>query len=129
MRLHRVVVHRLRRVGRVDDHLGGGQAGVEVAVRDVGREARVDLLGRVEAGVAGAELDVVRRGRVLDAHGGGRLLRGLERLGHHRGDELAAVGDVGGLEDAQLAVGDLGQPRGVLVGDDGEDALDRSCRR
>ena len=92
-------------------------------MRDVGREARVDLLGLVEARVAEAQLDVVvLRRRSRRARRRAASCAVSQRLGDHRGDDLAAVGDVRRLEEHQLAVGDLGQPRRVLVRDDGEDA-------
>ena len=48
VRLHRVVVERGRRVGRVDGDRGRGERAVGVALPGLVRERRVDLLGRVE---------------------------------------------------------------------------------
>ena len=62
---------------------------------------------------------------VVDADAGCRLAGRLERLGDHRGDDLAAVVDGVGLEEQQLAVVGLAEPRRVVVRDDGEHAGQR----
>ena len=73
----------------------------------------------------GVQLDVVVAWRVVDADRGGSLAGGLERLGDHGGDDLPAVVDGVGLEEQQLAVVGLAEPRRVVVRDDGEHAGQR----
>ncbi len=105
VRLHRVVVLRRGGVRRVHGHLGAFQGGRDVALLGVGGEVRVDLVGLVQTGMVGPQLDVVRRDLVDDAHDLGGVPGGLERVGDRRRDDLAAIGDARGLEHRQLARG------------------------
>ena len=75
--------------------------------------------------MVGAQLDVVVA--LLRSRCGLRrgLAGGLERLGDDGGDDLAAVVDRVGLEEQQLAVVGLAEPRRVVVRDDGEHAGQR----
>ena len=71
------------------------------------------------------QLDVVVAWCVVDADRGGGLAGGLQRLGDHGRDDLAAVVDGVGLEEQQLAVVGLAEPRRVVVRDDREHAGQR----
>ncbi len=66
--------------------------------------------------------DVVLLLAVRDLEERGRLARGLERVRDDRGDELPVVGDLGALEEGQLGIVDLGEPRRVAVPQHGEHA-------
>ena len=59
-------------------------------------------------------------GGVRDPEQSLAFARGLERVSHHDGDELPALGDAVGLEDAQLGVVQLAEPRRVRVPEDRE---------
>ena len=98
MRLHRIVVEGRRLVGDVDCGLRGGERGLDVALLGVGLEARVDLVGLVQARVVRAQLGVVRLLVVLHVDEALRLARDLQRLGNDGGDDLPAVGNAVGLE-------------------------------
>ena len=94
VRLHRVVVLGRGRVGGVDRDRRRRRARRRSRRRGVGREGRVDVSGRVQAGVVARAAR--RRGRllVLD-HQPRRASRATSRVvGHHRGHDLPAVGDV-----------------------------------
>jgi hypothetical protein len=122
VRLHRVVVQHGRLVGHVNDRVGRGEPGVEVADRGVGLVAAVDAVGRVQGRVVGTQHHVVRRGLVGDLEPAGARARRLERVREHERHDLAAVDDLVGLQDEQLAVVDGLEPRRVAVVDDVADA-------
>ena len=99
-----MVVLRGRGVGHVD---GGGRVGeplLDVADERVGVEVGVHVRRRVEAGMLGPELDVVRCHPVLDLDPRRHLLRDLEGGGDDRGDDLAPVRHQRRAEQSELRV-------------------------
>ncbi len=122
VRFHRVVVQRRHPVGGVDPYGGGVEGAIRVAPFGAGRIAGVGLLGDVRLRVRGGEGDVVRFRGVRDAHRGGAGPGVLGGLGHHEGDEPAAVRDFGVLQYREGGVVRLGEPGRVVVGEHGQHA-------
>jgi hypothetical protein len=91
--------HRLReliwcRVSQIDLDRGRFERRVEVADRGIGRQAGIDLLGRVCVFQSRGQVVVGKRGRVVDAH---EIRRGaclLERLRDDERDGLAVVANL-----------------------------------
>ena len=127
VRLHRIVVLVRGGVGLVDgDRRACASARLDVAVGGVGVEVGVDLLGRVQAGVVGADLGVVvgaRRTSTRDEIG--CLPGDFGGVGDDATDELAAVVHLVVLQDGQVAVVGVGEGRCVEDGEDGVDAVER----
>src|SRR5699024_8358339 len=97
-----------------EDDLGGGQGSVELPGPHVVGAA----FGGTRPGVVGPELGVVVLGIGLDDDQVRRLPGDLGRLGQDGAEVLATKADPLVLEDCQLAIVGVGQPRGVVVGDD-----------
>lgn len=113
MRLHRVVVLDRRLVGLVDGHRGLRERGLHIAVVGVGFFAAVDLVGRVQTRVIGAQFGVVWLLQILDADQSRCFPGGFGRLGEYAADDLTTEMHAVVLQDRELAVGGVGQLRGV----------------
>ncbi len=129
VRLHGVVVQRRHPVRDVHPGGRGPEGPVGVALFTEGRMAAVGLLGHVHARVRGGELHVVLFGVVGDADRGGTGPGRLQGLGHHQGHEPAPVRNPRVLEHGERRIVRLGEPRRVLVGEDGEDTGHGQGRR
>ena len=106
VRLHRIVRFERRRVDRLDDGVGLGQAGGHIAAM-AGRLEHAENLLRVRLGrrqlllhVDGGRLGAVGR---LDQRR--RMCRLLERLGDDDRDRLAVVSDFAALQKRERAAG------------------------
>ena len=122
VRFHRVVVLHRGGVGDVHPGRRAGQPGLDVAVAGHRGEARVDLVRRVQAGMSGPQAHVMRLGVAPDPDRLRRRAGLLQRVGHHRGDQLPAVADLAGGEQGQLGVPGRPELRRVGAGQHREHA-------
>jgi len=122
VRLHRVVVLGRGRVRLVQRDRRRGERAVEITLLGVGGEGRIDYLRGVQVVAIPPQLCVLRLFVVGDPDETCRVPRHLEGFGDDGRDVLPAIGDFIGLQDGKLPIAGVGQLRGSLVRDDGDDA-------
>ena len=124
VRLHRVVVLDRRAVGRLDRRGRRAQRGLDVAAwRRPPTPSGATARGRRRASRTRCSAASCSMRTRPD-----RVRADLEALGDDRADDLAAEVHLGGLQDRELGVARVGEPRRVLVGEHGEHARQRRRR-
>ncbi|EMQ98206.1 hypothetical protein ADIAG_02222 [Paeniglutamicibacter gangotriensis Lz1y] len=128
VRLHGVVVFRRGPVAVIDDHRRIRQRGLNVTHGGVRRDPAIGLGRCVQPGMLRGEKNIVFLGFVVNEDQGCRMARCLRGPGNDSAHELTAEPDLGALQHGVFRIFAHGQPRRILVGEHGDDAIDRRCR-